>query len=70
MSCNVFHVINHQVGSSDKVALHSETKDNVISAWMSDDYNGETISEDDLLEADDLIRPVSSSLRGRRTRKR
>jgi len=39
-------------------------KENVVSAWKLDDNNSETISEDDLLEADDLIKPDSSSLRG------
>lgn len=54
----------YKVGSSDKVTLNSETKENVVSAWKLDDNNSETISEDDLLEADDLIKPDSSSLRG------
>jgi len=36
----------------------------VISAWKLDDNNSETISEDDLLEADDLKKPDTSSLRG------
>ncbi|CAI6369489.1 unnamed protein product [Macrosiphum euphorbiae] len=53
----------YKVGSSDKVTLNSETKENVVSAWKLDDNNSETISEDDLLEADDLIKPDSSSLR-------
>jgi len=53
-----------KVGSSDKVTLIPEAKENVVSAWKMDDNNTETISEDDLLEADDLIKPDSSSLRG------
>jgi len=44
--------------------LIPEAKENVVSAWKMDDNNTETISEDDLLEADDLIKPDSSSLRG------
>jgi len=44
--------------------LNSEAKENVISAWKLDDNNSETISEDDLLEAEDLKKPDSSSLRG------
>jgi len=54
----------YKVGTSDKVTLNPETKENVISAWKLDDNNSETISEDDLLEADDLKRPDTSSLRG------
>jgi len=54
----------YKVGSSDKVTLNPETKENIVSAWKLDDNNSETISEDDLLEADDLIKPESSSLRG------
>ena len=54
----------YKVGSSDKVTLNPEMKENVVSAWKLDDNNSETISEDDLLEADDLIKPDSSSLRG------
>lgn len=53
----------YKVGSSDKVTLIPEAKENVVSAWKMDDNNTETISEDDLLEADDLIKPDSSSLR-------
>jgi len=53
----------YKVGTSDKVTLISETKENVISAWKLDDNNSETISEDDLLEADDLKKPDTSSLR-------
>jgi len=44
--------------------LNPEAKENVISAWKLDDNNSETISEDDLLEADDLKKPDSSSLSG------
>ncbi|XP_025197772.1 anamorsin homolog isoform X2 [Melanaphis sacchari] len=53
----------YKVGTSDKIALNPETKENVISAWKLDDNNSETISEDDLLEADDLKKPDTSSLR-------
>lgn len=53
----------YKVGSSDKVTLNPEAKENVITAWKLDDNNPETISEDDLLEADDLKKPDSSSLR-------
>jgi len=53
-----------EVGASDKIKLIPEEKENVISAWKLDDNNSETISEDDLLEADDLKKPDSSSLRG------
>lgn len=53
-----------KVGSSDKITLNPELKENVISAWKLEDNNSETISEDDLLEADDLKKPDSSSLRG------
>ncbi|XP_015369635.1 PREDICTED: anamorsin homolog [Diuraphis noxia] len=53
----------YKVGSSDKIALNPEVKENVISAWKLEDNNSETISEDDLLEADDLKKPDSSSLR-------
>jgi hypothetical protein len=53
-----------KVGTSDKVTLIPGTKENVISAWKLDDNNSETISEDDLLEADDLKKPDTSSLRG------
>lgn len=38
--------------------------ENVISAWKVDDNNSETISEDDLLEAEDLKKPESTSLKG------
>jgi len=44
--------------------LNPEVKENVISAWKLNDNDSETISEDDLLEADDLKKPDSSSLRG------
>ncbi|XP_060837668.1 anamorsin homolog isoform X2 [Rhopalosiphum padi] len=53
----------YKVGTSDKVTLIPGTKENVISAWKLDDNNSETISEDDLLEADDLKKPDTSSLR-------
>ncbi|CAH1716993.1 anamorsin homolog isoform X1 [Aphis gossypii] len=53
----------YKVGTSDKVTLNPETKENVISAWKLDANNSETISEDDLLEADDLKKPDTSSLR-------
>ncbi|XP_022163922.1 anamorsin homolog [Myzus persicae] len=53
----------YKVGSSDKVTLNTGAKENVISAWKLEDNNSETISEDDLLEADDLKKPDSSSLR-------
>lgn len=56
----------YQVGSSDKVTLNSKANENdVVSAWKLDDNNSETIAEDDLLEADDLKRPTSSSLKGK-----
>lgn len=54
-----------QVGVSDKVTLNSNMNDNVISAWKLDDTNSETISEDDLLEAEDLKKPESTSLKGK-----
>ncbi|XP_025414781.1 anamorsin homolog [Sipha flava] len=53
----------YEVGTSDKVTFNSETKDNVISAWSLNDNNSETISEDDLLEADDLKKPSANSLK-------
>lgn len=53
----------YKVGSSDKVTLNTETKENVISAWKFYDNYDEIISEDDLLEADDLKEPDSASLR-------
>ncbi|KAL5234378.1 hypothetical protein ACI65C_001788 [Semiaphis heraclei] len=53
----------YKVGASDKITLNPEEKETVISAWKLGDNNSETISEDDLLEADDLKKPDSSSLR-------
>lgn len=47
------------------MTLNSNAKESVISAWKLDDNNSETISEDDLLEADDLKKPDVSSLKGR-----
>lgn len=44
--------------------MNSKAKDNVVSAWNLDDNNSETISEDDLLEADDLKKPAADSLKG------
>lgn len=60
-TCSFF---GFKVGASDKITLNPEEKETVISAWKLGDNNSETISEDDLLEADDLKKPDSSSLRG------
>jgi len=54
---------SYKVGYSDKVTLNSEAKESIVSAWKLDDNNSETISEDDLLEADDLKKPDSTSLK-------
>ncbi|VVC28739.1 Anamorsin [Cinara cedri] len=51
---------SYKVGSSDKVTFNES---NVLAAWNLQDQNAETIAEDDLLEADDLKKPISSSLR-------
>lgn len=54
----------YQVGSSNKITLNGDVQSNVISAWKMDDDDSETIAEDDLLEADDLIKPDVTALKG------
>jgi len=55
---------SYEVGTSNRVTLNSKAKENVVAAWkLDDDDDPETISEDDLLEADDLKKPVQSTLR-------
>lgn len=53
----------YKVGSSDTITLNADVKSNVISAWKMDDDDSETIAEDDLLEADDLIKPDATALK-------
>ncbi|XP_050428577.1 anamorsin homolog [Adelges cooleyi] len=54
----------YAVGSSDKVTLKTVNMGSVASAWKVDGNDDvETISEDDLLEADDLKKPESTSLK-------
>lgn len=53
-----------QVGSTDKIPLNAPDS-HLIATWEAHDESEEMIVEDDLLEADDLERPVSSSLKGR-----